>query len=160
MLLEVVYELERQKKVSIIPGAYSFLWDTAVLTAGIQLARNVAIQSDCHFIARYSQIATYDTGPVLSVASRPLTLQFVDTGSGRFLFDDLLPVQLICGGLAASPGNGALPFVFPEPWLIRAGGTAQAQLKNISAATIDSVRLALVGLKVYPLNGTLADLGL
>jgi hypothetical protein len=160
MLLEEVYRLEREKKASIIPGAYSFLWDTGVLTAGITLNRNVAIQSDSHFIARYSVVATYDTGPVLSTVTRALTVQFVDTGSGRFLFDDLVPIQCVCGGVMASPGNGNAPFIWPEPWLIRAGGTAQAQLRNISAATIDSVRMVLVGLKVYPLSGNLADLGI
>jgi len=160
MLLEEVYRLEREKKCSIIPGVYSFLWDTAVLTAGITLARSVNIQSDSHFIARYSMIQTYDTGPVISVVSKPLLIQFQDTGSGRFIFDNLVPVQTVCGGLAASPGNGSLPYVWPEPWLLRAGGTGQAQLQNIGAATLDSARVTLNGFKVYPLNGSLADLGL
>ena len=91
MLLEEVYRLEREKKASIIPGIYSFLWDTSVLTAGITLGRSVNIQSDSHFISRYVNIATYAAGPVLATATDPLELQLTDTGSGRFLFDDFVP---------------------------------------------------------------------
>jgi len=160
MLLEEVYRLEREKKASIIPGIYSFLWDTNVLTTGITLARSVNIQSDSHFISRYVNIATYAAGPVLATATDPLEIQLVDTGSGRQLFDDFVPIQTVCGGNAAAAGNGNLPFIWPEPWLIRAGGTAQAQLKNIGASTITRAKVVLIGLKVYPLSGNLADLGI
>ena len=162
MLLERVYQLERDGKASIIPGIYSFFWDTDVLTAGITLVRSNTIQSDSHFISRYVNIATYTGGAslVLSTATAPLEIQLVDTGSGRFLFDDFVPIQTVCGGVAAGAGNGLLPFIWPEPWLIRAGGTCQCQIKNISAATVSRVKVVLIGLKVYPLRGTLSDLGL
>jgi len=158
MLLEEIYRLEREKKASIIPGVYSFFWDTDVLTAGITLARNVAVQSDSHFVARYSNITTYAAGPVVSTATAPLDIQFIDTGSGRQLFDDLVPIQCVCGGVAAGAGNGLLPGIWPEPWLIRAGGTAQAQLRNVGAVTITRAKVVLWGMKVYPLSGNLADL--
>lgn len=160
MLLEEVYRLEREKKASIIPGVYSFLWDTDVLLAAANLPRSVNIQSDSHFISRYVNITTYAAGPVVSTATAPLELQLTDTGSGRFIFDDFVPIQAVCGGVAAAAGNGNLPFIWPEPWLCRAGGTVQAQLKNIGVVTITRAKLALIGLKVYPLQGTLADLGL
>lgn len=160
MLLEEVYRLEREKKASIIPGIYSFLWDLGVLTTGITLMRAVNIQSDSHFISRYVNITTYTAGPVVAAATDPLELQLTDAGSGRFLFDDFVPIQTVCGGNAAAAGNGSLPFIWPEPWLLRAGGTAQAQLKNIGAATVTRAKLVLIGMKVYPLNGKLEDLGI
>jgi hypothetical protein len=161
MLLEEVYRLEREKKCSIIPGVYSFLWDGSELTQNTVRTKNVAIESNSHFIARYSTNISYDTGPVVSVLTPPLILQLKDTGSGRELFDAPQAIQNICGGSVVNAGGaGNLPFIWPEPWLIRAGGTAQASMTNIGATAVVRDQLTLFGLKVYPLSGNLADLGI
>ena len=103
-------------------------------------------------------ITTYTAGLVVSVATAPLLINVQDTGSGRNLFDNPMPIQNVCGGVAAAAGQGNLPFIWPEPWLIRAGGSAGITLNNLGAAAVVRADVSLIGFKIYPLNGTLADL--
>jgi hypothetical protein len=158
MLMEIIMQLVRDKRFSMLPAVFSASFPGSTLTAGATVPVTTNIPSDCHFIARYMNIATYTAGLVLSVATAPLLIQATDVGSSRSLFDQLQPIQNVCGGVAAAAGQGNLPFVWPEPWLIRAGGSFQIILNNVGGATVVRADVALVGFKLYPLRGTLTEL--
>ncbi len=94
----------------------------------------------------------YTANPLVVLAvTPPLLINLFDTGSGRSLMDTAQPIQNVVGGVAALGGAwGNLPFIFPEPWLLRAGGQTQIQITNLSSS-IAVVRLdiSLVGFKVF-----------
>jgi hypothetical protein len=89
---------------------------------------------------------------LLTIAS-PLLINFFDTGSGRTLQDNPQPIQNLMGGYAAGGGaTGQLPFILPEPWLIKAGGVVQIQITNLMTLAGDAVLrmdVSLVGFKVF-----------
>lgn len=147
-LLEDLYNKQRARQVELVPFFYSADF-TAGVGAGATLAVNIGIQSDSHFVARYFNITSYTAGLVVAVATPPLLIQFFDTGSGRTLFDNPQPVQNVCGGVAAAAGTGALPFIIPEPWLVRAGGTVQVTLVNLGAAATTRTIVSIPGFKAF-----------
>lgn len=152
-LLETIYQRERDGEVSIMPFFYSTQFLASVVAAGATVTQNIPIQSDSHFVARYFNISAYTAGLVLAVATPPLLIQFFDSGSGRTLFDSLQPVQNVMGGVAAAAGTGSLPFILPEPWLVRAGGTIQVTLNNLGAAAFVRVDVSIPGFKVFGFGG-------
>jgi hypothetical protein len=82
-----------------------------------------------------------------SAAPVPLcALQITDTGSGRQLFNQAQP-------LSALFGNGQLPFILPQPRGFMPNSNVSLQLSNFSAATTYTVRLALIGTKVFAGGG-------
>jgi len=153
-LLEDLYNKQRAKQVELLPFFYSTAFLSSVLTSGATIVQTIGIQSDSHFVARYFNITAYATGLVIATATPPLTIQLFDTGAGRTMFDQLQPVQNVCGGVAAAAGTGALPFIIPEPWLIKAGATIQVTLNNIGAATIPQVNFTMAGFKVFQFGQT------
>jgi hypothetical protein len=158
LLREVIYELLRNQRLSLLPAFYTASFPASILTAGAVVPINIAIESQCHFVAMYANLTTYAAGPIVATATSPLKVQLTDTGSGRQLFDQAAPVQNVLGGVAAAAGQGNLPFVFPEPWLIRAGGTATVTLTNFGAATVLEADVTLCGYKLYPLKGRLEEI--
>lgn len=153
-LLEDIYNKQRAKQVELLPFFYSSSFQNSVLAAGATIAQTIGIQSDSHFVARYWTITAYTAGLVVAVATPPLLIQFFDTGSGRTIFDNPQPVQNVCGGVAAAAGTGALPFILPEPWLVRAGGTVQVTLINLGAAAFNRVDVSMPGFKVFKFGAT------
>lgn len=152
-LMEDLYNKQRAKQVELMPFFYSTSFQSAI-AAGASSPQNIGIQSDSHFVARYFAVTVYAAGPVVATAASPILIQFFDTGSGRTLFDNPQPIQNVCGGVAAAAGNGSLPFILPEPWLIRAGGTVQVTIFNISAASIPRVEVSIPGIKVFRFGTT------
>ena len=152
-LLEDIYARQRAREIEIMPFFYSTQFLASVLTAGTTITQNIGIQADSHFVARYFTITAYTTGLVVAVATPPLLVQFFDSGAGRTLFDTQQPVQNVMGGVAAAAGTGALPFILPEPWLIRAGGTIQVTLNNLGASTINRCDVSIPGFKVFQFGG-------
>jgi len=152
-LMEDLYQRERNRDVSLMPFFYSTQYLASVVAAGATITQNIPIQSDSHFVARYFTITAYTAGLVVAVATPPLLIQFYDSGSGRTLFDSPQPIQNVMGGVAAAAGTGSLPFILPEPWLIRAGGTIQVTVNNLGAAAFNRVDVSLTGIKVFGFGG-------
>jgi len=148
-LLEDLYNKQRARKVELLPFFYSTSFQASIVAAGATVTQAINVQADSHFIARYSTITAYSAGLVVAVATPPLLIQFFDTGSGRTIFDNPQPIQNTMGGVAAAAGTGALPFIWPEPWLVRAGGTIQVTLVNLGAAAFNRVDISLPGFKAY-----------
>lgn len=154
-LLEDLYARQRARQIEILPFFYSADFPNSVVAAGTTPAPvSVNIQSDSHFVVRYFCVTPYTSNP-FSVfgALAALLINFFDTGSGRTLFDNLQPIQNVCGGVAAGVGNGSLPFILPEPWLIRAGGSLQVTLQNAGTFTFPRVNVSLPGFKVFRFGG-------
>jgi len=152
-LLEDLYAQQRARKIELAPFHYSANFLASVIGSGITSTVNTNIQSDSHFVVRYINMTATTAGEVVAVATAPLLVSFFDTGSGRTLFDVPQPVQNVCGGVAAAAGMGNLPFIMPEPWLVRAGGTVQTTVVNSGTTTFISVRFSLIGFKVFKFGG-------
>jgi len=152
-LLETLYQLEREQRVTLQPFFYSSPFLNSVVAAGATITQNIGIQSDSHFCARYFTVTAFSAGLVVAVATPPLLINFFDSGSGRTLFDNNQPIQNVMGGVAAAAGTGSLPFILPEPWLIRAGGTIQVTLVNLGAAAFNRVDVSIPGFKVFGFGG-------
>lgn len=153
-LLEDLYQKQREKTVELLPFFYSTAFLASVVAAGATVAQTININSDSHFIVRYFNITAYSAGLVVATATPPLLIQFQDTGSGRTMFDNPQPIQNVCGGVAAAAGTGSLPFILPEPWLIRAGSVATVTLVNLGAAAFNRVDVSLPGFKAYRFGAT------
>jgi len=150
-LLEDLYAKQRARQVELVPFFYSTSFVGSVLAASATIAQNIQIQADSHFIVRYINALAYTGGLAVYTTIAPLTMNLFDTGSGRTLMDSAQPLQNLCGGLAAGGGAfGNLPFILPEPWLVRAGGVVQVQITNLST-TLAIVRLdvSLIGFKAF-----------
>jgi hypothetical protein len=159
-ILEDIYAKERARQLSTLPFFYSTQFTNNAVAVATTVTQSINIQSDSHFVARYFAITVYDSPNIIvSATLAPLTIQFFDTGSGRTLFDNPQSIQNVCGGAAAGAGNGALPFLLPEPWLIRAGGSIQVTVANITLTsagggrTFPRVDVSMPGFKVFKFGG-------
>ncbi len=118
----------------------------ADLVSGATLNGSIEIQADSDFIWQkscfFADLAlaaqTFNTRVIPLV-----TIQLIDTGSGRNLFELAVPVPSIFG-------IGELPFVLPIPRLFFARSTIQVQVSNFSTATNYGLRLSFIGYKAYP----------
>lgn len=149
MRLQRLYELQDKGLIDLVPFFYSAPFTAGVAAAAVTTV-NVPIQSDSHFICRYLTGTVLDNStPKAPVAYEDISalMNLFDTSSGRSLFDNPQPWQNVIG-------NSNLPFVFPEPWLIRAGGQVQVTFNNIFNATYNPY-VSLVGMKVYQFGSQL-----
>lgn len=153
-LLEDLYAKQRARQIELLPFFYSAAFQNSTVAAGTTVTVTTGIQSDSHFVVRYWSITAYNSNPfVVATATPPLLISFFDTGSGRQLLDNPQPVQNLCGGVAAAAGTGALPFILPEPWLVRAGAVIQTSLQNLGLLTYPTVIVSLSGMKVFKFGG-------
>ena len=153
-LMEDLYAKERARQITLLPFFYSTSFQNSTVAAGVTVAQTIPIQADSQFVCRYFNITCYASNPVAVVqVTPPLLINFFDTGSGRTLQDNPQPIQNLCGGVAAGTGTGHLPFILPEPWLIRAGAVVQVTIVNIGVLTFPRLDLSLVGMKVFSWGG-------
>lgn len=152
-ILDDLYQAQRERKVELSPFFYSAQWLASELAAGATIAKNIPIQSDSHFVVRYFNLTAYAAGLVVVTATPPVLINWFDTGSGRTIQDSPQPAQNLCGGVAAAAGMGNLPFILPEPWMVRAGGVVQVSLTNLGAAAVVRADVSMVGFKVFRFGG-------
>lgn len=151
-LMEKLYNLERNNQISMVPFFYSAPFTGNAVATLVTASSNIQIQSDSDFVARYMTITVYNSPNIIVLNGlAPLTINLFDTGSGRTLFDNPQPIQNVCGGTPGTIGGsgGQAPFIFPEPWLVRAGGTIQVSLTNLGQFTYPTVYVSLPGMKVF-----------
>jgi hypothetical protein len=155
-LLEDLYAKQRARQIELVPFFYSTSFAASIIAASTTVSQNIQVQADSHFVCRYINHLVY-TGPAASIAiltiPSPVLINFFDTGSGRTLQDNPQPIQNLSGGLAAGGGaTGQLPFILPEPWLIKAGGVVQVAITNLMTLAGNAVLrldVSLVGFKVF-----------
>jgi hypothetical protein len=151
-LMEVLYQMERAKQVTLIPFFYSTQFVSNAVAVGTTATNNIQIQSDSHFVVRYLNITVYNSPNILVFAGlAALTLNLFDTGSGRTLFDNPQSIQNVMGGVPGTQGGagGNAPFIFPEPWLVRAGATIQVSITNLGQLTFPRVDVSMPGIKAF-----------
>jgi len=151
-LMERLYAMERNEQLSMVPFFYSTQFTANAVAIGTTVTNNIQIQSDSHFIVRYMTITVYSSpNIVVFTGLAALTINLFDTGSGRTLFDNAQAIQNVIGGPPGTAGGsgGYAPFIFPEPWLVRAGGTIQVSLTNLGQLTFPRVDVSLPGMKAF-----------
>lgn len=83
---------------------------------------------------------------VMSTQDLPnITVQMVDSGSGRQLFQSAVPVFTVFG-------TGQLPFILPVPRIFQARSNVAFTISNFSADDTYSLTLALIGTKIFDLG--------
>ena len=115
------------------------------LVAGASSNDVINIEADSDFIlqklAYYADIAaatfTDSTRIIPSV-----TLQIIDTGSGRQLMQNPIPIPSFFG-------TGQLPFILSNPRLFMRNSTIQVAFTNFDAAAAFNIQLAFIGYKDY-----------
>jgi hypothetical protein len=150
-LLEDLYAKQRARQVELLPFFYSTS-NTTLVGSPSTTTTTISIQADSHFVARYMNITPYTgaaNAQVVAATTAPILIQLLDTGSGRTLFDNPQPIQNVCGGAVSPSAHGSAPFIFPEPWLVKAAGSINVTLTNIGATTFTRIDTSLCGFKVF-----------
>jgi hypothetical protein len=138
------------------PGGYIedfFVYEanTLGLAAGLAPAAvypvNINIQADSDFkLVKLTQFANNHAAVTnLTESTRPLplvTIQMVDTGSGRNLFSGPVPIP----GLF---GDGRIPFILPIIRIFKASATITVTFTNYDTAITYDVYLQLIGTKLF-----------
>ena len=129
---------------------YTYLFNAgAALAAAANATAVVPVEADSTFVlvkmAYFADIA--GAAQTDSTFVVPLvTVSITDTGSGRNLQQNPVPIDAIAG-------RGQLPFVLPVPREFQANSSIQCTFSNFSAATTyANLRLMLIGYKKYFLS--------
>lgn len=107
---------------------------------------NIQIQADSDFEWIESTVSGSQHGaatPLQDNEQLPISVQIVDSGSGRQLFNGPVPVM----GFA---GNGKQPYILPVPRKFMARSTINIFATNYDAAsTYDNIFLNFIGRKIF-----------
>jgi hypothetical protein len=135
----------QQPQVQYVQDFFIYGIDILAIVAGATANNNIQIQADCDFKlvklgmqADIAAAAQTDSGRVIPL----VTLQIVDTGSGRQVFST--PIAM-----GALFGTGPLPFILPVPRIFKARTNISLSFTNYSAATTYNLRCAFIGNKIF-----------
>jgi hypothetical protein len=124
---------------------YVYEVETIAIAVGGSTNDTISIEADSDFILQKLTYAADIAGASQTESSRIIPnvlLQITDTGSGRQLMQDPIPIPSFFG-------VGMLPFILPNPRLFMRNSTIQVAFTSFEAAITPSVRLAFIGYKVY-----------
>jgi hypothetical protein len=118
--------------------------DFLPLALSATATRDIAIQADSDFliVAGVRLYSTNVDGPITTPSIA--TVQIVDSGSGRSLFNQPQHVDNVFG-------TAQLPAYWPMPKLVRMSSTLSTTLSNLEAVA-RNYRLAYWGFKVFPVE--------
>ena len=140
--------MELSSENKFIKDFFVYEIDFSSLANGTNDTGNIDIQADSDFIVQkltyFADIAAAvqtDSSRVIPLA----TVQITDTGSGRNLFNNAVPIPSIFG-------TGQIPFILPMPKLFLARSTVNFTVANFSLASTYNIRLSLIGYKKFRLN--------
>lgn len=143
MLLDDLLQAARAGKVELDPFTYSAQFPIATFVGGATIPVNISINADSDFVLRYSNLASFSAAGT-PVVTPDYTITLFDTGSGRNLQDQALHVSTVTG-------SGILPYIWPEPKLIKANSTLVVTLTNLTAVAALTY-VSLIGFKVFYLS--------
>lgn len=115
------------------------------IAAGASQTGNVNVQADSDFLLQKLTFFADIGGGVQTANSKVLPLvniQITDTGSGRQVFEQAIPIASIFG-------SGDLPFILPTPKLFAARSTITILISNFSAGTTYNIYATLIGQKIF-----------
>jgi len=119
---------------------------TAVaLATGASVNDTIQIEADSDFILQKLAYEA-DLAGVAQLESTQIVpnvnIQIIDTGSGRQLMQNPIPIATIFG-------RGTLPFILPNPRLFMRNSSLQIAFTSFEAAVTPTIRLSFIGYKVY-----------
>ena len=127
---------------------FQYTIDFAALNSGTSQNDSIQIQADSEFKWLKSTYHADIANAAFVANTRPIpnvTIQIVDTGSGRQLIDQPTPIANIFG-------TGELPFILPIPRIFKARSSMAITVANFDAAVNYNLRLAFIGTKIYRLG--------
>lgn len=134
-----------QNQQNVYRDYYVYSLTFSSLANGASATGNINIQAEADFVLQKMTYFADIAAAVQTDSSRviPLiTVQITDTGAGRNLADNAVPVSTIFG-------TGEIPFILPNPKLFRAKSTLTISVANFSASTTYNLRLAFIGHKKF-----------
>lgn len=124
---------------------YVYEAETLAIAVGASTNDTINIEADSDFILQKLTYQADNAGIAQTDSSRVIpnvSVQITDTGSGRQLMQDFIPVSSFFG-------TGQLPFILPNPRLFMRNSTIQIAFTSFEVAATPNVRLAFIGYKVY-----------
>lgn len=116
------------------------------LLAGATGNNFIQIEADSDFLIQKFAVAPFEDGSALTTFSQPIalcTILIVDTGSGRQIMNEPIPLDSLFG-------NGKLPFILPTPKLFVKNSRINVTLFNFSTATdYDDIWTNFIGKKIF-----------
>lgn len=111
------------------------------LLAGERRSQSVIIQADSDFLIHNQ--TQYSGGATESARVIPdLMVMLTDTGSGRRLFSEPVPLDCVFG-------SAQLPYLLPLPKYMLSRSILEVEVTNVSAGAYARVSLAFNGVKVF-----------
>ncbi len=143
ILKSMIDEAARARRVLLDSFTYVANWVNLGALGQVQV--NIPISADSDFLWMESSGTVMTAANVLDPAP-DMTLQFTDTGSGRNLQDN--PVHWL-----TVVGNGAWPYILPEPKLLIGNGALAITLTDLANVAKARIHLSLIGVKVFYIKG-------
>jgi hypothetical protein len=124
---------------------YIYESESLALVSGGNSNDIINIEADSDFILQKFAYQADIAAAAFTQNTKPLpliTIQLIDSGSGRQLMQNPVPVTSFMG-------DGQLPFILPNPRLFLRNSTIQVAYNNFDAAVTYNIRLSFIGYKVY-----------
>ena len=125
---------------------YIYEAETVLIAVGALTNDVINIEADSDFILqKLTYQADVGSGAAQTDATRVIPnvlLQITDTGSGRQLMQNPIPIPSFFG-------TGRVPFILPNPRLFMRNSTIALAFTSFEAAITPTVRLAFIGYKIY-----------
>lgn len=124
---------------------YTYEAESLGLVAGGSSNDVINIEADSDFIMQKLSFQADIAGAAQTDGTRVIpnvVVQLVDTGSGRQLMQNPIPIPNIFGW-------GELPFVLDNPRKFLRNSTIQIAFTSFDAAVDYNIRLAFIGYKIY-----------
>jgi hypothetical protein len=141
---------------------YIYESEAISLAAGTNATDTIQIEADSNFILQkltQFSVPSADSAAVfpdltddtivfpvgltnMQTVKPAVALQLIDTGSGRQLMQNPIPIPSFFG-------TGEMPFILPNPRLFVRNSTIQVAYTNFDTVNDYDVRLAFIGYKVY-----------
>ena len=105
----------------------------------------INIEADSDFILQKLTFEADLAGAAQDHSTRVIpnvSVQLIDTGSGRQLMQEPIPIPSFFG-------IGAIPFILPNPRLFMRNSTIQVAFTSFEAVDTPTIRLAFIGYKIY-----------
>lgn len=124
---------------------YIYTAESLALAAAGNSNTIINIESDSNFLLQKFSYQADIAAAAFTANTRPIpnvTIQLIDSGSGRQLMQNPVPVSSFMG-------DGQLPFILPNPRLFLANSTIQIAFANFDTAVTYNIRLSFIGYKIY-----------
>ena len=124
---------------------YIYEAESLALASGGTSNDVINIEADSDFILQKMTYEADIAAAAYTFTTNPIpliTIQIIDSGSGRQLMQQPIPVNSFMG-------DGKLPFYLPNPRKFLRNSTIQVAFVNFDAAIVYNIRLAFIGYKVY-----------